>query len=121
MGDPHPLRRGLPIRDFMLTESTASFIRDVRLICETIFDIMLSGYISTLTAFRNQSEDKCRKESKPRRGTLPWELWDEAIKCANDALEKCREGEVYRRADTIDRADALTTEAIEALKHRYTF
>jgi hypothetical protein len=121
IGDPHPLRRGLPIGDFTLTENTKPFIRDLRLICETIFDVMLVSYVNSLNAFRNQSEDRCRTEGKPRNGLLQWQLWDQAITSARDALDKCREAEVDRRADVIDRANVTVDEAFKALEHRYDF
>jgi hypothetical protein len=60
-GDPPEFRRGLQLSDFTLT-GPARFIVELRQICEVIFDLLMSSFVSSLTAFQQRSERKGKKE-----------------------------------------------------------
>ena len=83
--DPRPLRRGLQLSDFELTETTIPFIRNVRVVCETISGIMLLAYISSLAACHDLPAAKSTKERKPRKDS---DKWDAALQSATQSLQK---------------------------------
>ena len=55
-GDPRRLRPGIILPDLKRAESTLPFIQTMRQICETIFDLLFCGYITSIEAFRNKSD-----------------------------------------------------------------
>jgi len=87
-GDPRAFRIGLPISDPSLNPTL--FLKELRIICETIFDIMLQAYVLSLEAFRDRSVERGKKFNPPRKGLTKWE---DALKSARSALDK------FRRAD----------------------
>lgn len=96
-------------------EPTAhSFIRTLRPICETIFNLLLVGYIAGLKAFR----DRSILRNEPRKIT---DDWDKSIKFAEEALQKSQDAEVLRQDNSIVEADTTTATAFEVLKLRYDF
>jgi hypothetical protein len=113
-GDPPEFRRGLQLSDFTLT-GRARFIAELRQISEVIFDLLMSSFVSSLTAFQQRSERKGKKDQKPRKSLAKWE---EALKHANDALDKFRKAECLRKDQLIDKANAAAEEAMKALKQR---
>ena len=113
-GDPPEFRRGLQLSDFTLT-GPARFIVERRQICEVIFDLLMSAFVSSLMAFQQQSERKGTKDQKPRKSFVKQE---EALKHAQDALEKFRSAEDKRKGQLIDDANAAAEEAMKALKQR---
>ena len=117
-GDPAPLRRGLKLGDFTLAADALPFMRDLRVVCETTFHVMLLAYISSLKAFRGRSEMRSKKAGQPRKSLDKWEA---AVMSANQALEKCRDAEAKREAGDYRDANAIATEGMEALKTRYDF
>lgn len=88
-GDPVKYRRGLRLSDFTIYGPARS-IAGLRRICEIIFDLFMGAYISSLTSFREQSEQKGEKEGKPRKSL---DKWDEALKHAQEAFGKFRAAE----------------------------
>ena len=63
-------------------EISLPFILQVRRICETIFDMMLCAYISSLKTLREQSEGRGTKmASKGRK----FDEWDQALQSAETA------------------------------------
>ena len=112
-GDPPEFRRGLQLSDFTLTGPTR-FIVELRQICEVIFDLLMSSFVSSLTAFQQRSERKGTKD-KARKSLTKWE---EALKHAKDASEKFRNAEGLRKGQLIDDANAAAAEAMKALKQR---
>ena len=86
--------------------------------CETIFDIMLSAYISSLKVHCVQSEERSRKQGS-KRPCL--DGWDHALQSADCALAAFREAEVQCREGDLDSADATTEQALLALQERYKF
>ena len=117
-GDPRPLRRGLRLSDFELTETTTPFIRDLRVVCETIFGIMLLAYISSLTAYRDLSAAKSTKEGKPRKSL---DKWDDALQSAKEALQKSCNAYVRRQELGVELTNNMADDAIKALKLRYEY
>lgn len=101
--------------DFTLT-GPALFIRDLQQICEIIFDLLLGAYISSLTAFRDRSQRRAKREGKPRTSL---EKWDQALTHAKDALIKFRNAEIKRHGKLIEDANTLVEEAMKDLKLRY--
>ncbi|KAK2467434.1 hypothetical protein APHAL10511_000669 [Amanita phalloides] len=54
--DPLKFRNGIKLPDLIAADENAlPFIRAVRLISEAIFDLLLSGYVSSIEAFRDRS------------------------------------------------------------------
>ncbi|KAF8342428.1 hypothetical protein F5887DRAFT_1062352 [Amanita rubescens] len=112
-GDPKHLRRGLRLSDFTLMEKTTQFICDLRPICESIFDIMVVGYISSLTAYRDRSFRQGIKQGEPIKSLDKWNL---AVQRAEEALSKSRGAELMRQAAYFDDADTIAQNAINTLK-----
>jgi hypothetical protein len=90
----------------------------MRTICETIFDLLLLGYISSVQAYRDRSASLSIKQSKPRKSL---DKWDEAVKLANEALEKFRNAETNRQNQDIAGANKTVQEGLTALKLRCDF
>jgi hypothetical protein len=97
-------------------ETSLPFILQLRCVCETIFDVMLSAYIAGLQAYYNRSEGKGKKlgSKRPR-----FDGWDRALQSATRALAAFRKAEGQRQAKDIDSADAIVEEALLALHERY--
>jgi hypothetical protein len=74
-GDPKYLRRGLKIPDFLTMDSSLPFILQLRCVCETIFDVMLSAYIAGLKAYHDQSNDRGKQQVLQRPS---FDAWDRA-------------------------------------------
>ncbi len=72
----------------------------------------MSSFVSSLTAFQQRSE---RKGQKPRKSLAKWE---EALKHANDALNKFRNAESIRKGKFINNANVAAGEAMKALRQR---
>ncbi|KAF5383286.1 hypothetical protein D9615_004800 [Tricholomella constricta] len=112
-GDPKHLRRGLQVPDFTTMETSLPFILQLRCICETIFDVMLSAYIAGLQA-EYHLEEKRKKQFSERPSSSSHGL-DRAIQSAQRALAVFREAEGQRKAGYLDSADATVEEALRAL------
>jgi hypothetical protein len=65
-GDPEHLQRGLQVPDFTTTETSLPFILHLRCVCETIFDVMLTGYTSGLNAYGKRSVLAGKREGLKR-------------------------------------------------------
>jgi hypothetical protein len=112
-GDPLHLQRGLQVSDFGKTKTTLPFILQLRWICETIFDMTLSAYITGLNAYYDQTEERFKGPSSVR--------WDQARQSADHALVAFRETEEEREKGDIDSADATADKALLALQERFLF
>jgi hypothetical protein len=113
-GDPKHLRRGLKVPDFSTMDTYLPFILQLRCVCETIFDVMLSAYIAGLKAYHNRSND--RGKQRPS-----FDAWDRALQSAELAQINFREAETQRKGDDIASADVTVNKALVALKTRYYF
>jgi hypothetical protein len=89
------------------------FILQLRWICETIFDVTLSAYITGVKAYYNQTDERFRGPSSVR--------WDQALQSADHALVAFREAEDEREKGDINSADATVDKALLALQERYLF
>lgn len=105
---------GLPLVDFSSEPTARAFIHSLRPICETIFNLLLVAYIASLKVFRDRSTSR-HEQRKSLDG------WDEALKFAEEALEKSQDAEALRRDNLIVDADATTETAFKTLKLRYNF
>ena len=114
-GDPLLLRWGLELPNFIKTENACPFIRSLRTICETVFDLLLRGYISSVGAYRDRSAKRSSEQSKPSKNL---DKWDEALKSANEALGKFRDADVKRQNKDRAGAKEHVQEALIALKFR---
>lgn len=108
-GDPEGLQRGLKLPDPQTTDTTLPFVLQLRGICETIFDTMLSAYISALYACRDRSA-LARKQKRPSL-----DGWDQALKSAEDALATFRKAETQRKDGNVDSADMSVSEGLRLL------
>lgn len=117
-GDPEHLQRGLQVPDFTTTETSLPFILQLRCVCETIFDIMLTGYTSGLNAYHERSALTGKREGMKRPSL---DGWDRALKSAEDALKTFREAESQRKDGVIDSADANVLKGMRLLRERYYF
>lgn len=115
-GDPEHLRRGLPVPDFTITETSLPFILHLRRVCETIFDTMLCAYLSSLQAYHERSKRRGEKQGSKRPS---FDGWDVALKSAEDALATFRQAESQRQNGDLDSADTTVQEALRALQKRY--
>jgi len=115
-GDPPVVRRGFQLDDHTAAETPRPFIRTLRPICELIFDLLLTSYISSLNAYHNRSIGTGQKVRKPRKSTAEWE---QALALASDALEKFRVAETKRQNQLCEDANAFVRDAMELLKRRY--
>ncbi|KIL59239.1 hypothetical protein M378DRAFT_1068410 [Amanita muscaria Koide BX008] len=97
---------GLSLVDFTSEPTARSFIHSLRPICETVFNLLLVGYIASLKMFRDRSAS--------RRKSL--DGWGKALKFAEEALEKSLDAEALRRDDLTVDADAATETAFKTLK-----
>jgi len=107
---PRPLR--LPDSEYGLT--TRPFIDALRPICEIIFDLLLSGYVSSLQRYHTMD-----KNTGQPRETI--EKWAEAVSAAVKASQDFREAETKRQTQLIGEANSIAEEAMASLKCRYGF
>jgi hypothetical protein len=117
-GDPKHLRRGLKVPDFTTMETSLPFILQLRCVCETIFDVMLSAYIAGLRAYYKRSKYKGKEQSSKRPS---FDGWDKALKSAEVAQTKFREAEGQRKAGDTTSSDGTVQVALDALQDRYYF
>jgi len=97
-------------------ETSLPFILQLRCVCETIFDVMLSAYIAGLKAYYNKSKNKREKQGSKRPSL---DGWDKALQSADRAQEIFREAEDQRKDGHIDSADVTISKALVALQTRY--
>jgi len=86
--DPANLRNGLMLPYLTPNESTLPFIRSIRRISETIFDLLLCAYISSIEASRDQTVPKSKDE-----GTQSSGKWEGAVISAKKSvrtISRCR-------------------------------
>lgn len=105
---------GLPLVDFSSEPTARAFIHSLRPICETVFNLLLVAYITSLKVFRDRSASQ-QEQRKSLGG------WDKALKFAEDALEKSQDAEALRQDNLIVDADATTETAFKTLNLRYNF
>jgi len=111
-GDPELFRRGLPIST---PSNPTVFLKELRIVCETLFDIMLQAYILSLEAFRNRSVESSKKLKAPRKSLVKWEG---ALVLAHSASGKCRRAEESRINGQINEANSISQEGIQDLASR---
>lgn len=111
-GDPEPLQHGLTLPDPKTADTPLPFILQLRCVCETIFDTMLSAYIFALRAYRDRSGSTDKREGVKRPS---FDGWDQALKFAEDALETFRNAETQRKDGDVDSADASVLEGLRLL------
>lgn len=91
---------------------SGNFIVALRPICEIIFDLMLTGYVSSLEAYHNRSLRNGEKEGKSR--------WEQAIRYAQQAQGCFRDADTRRQIHLLDDANAMVQEAMGILKLRHS-
>jgi hypothetical protein len=96
---------------------TRPFLEALRPICEIIFDIMLTGYVSSLEVYHNRSEQKSAKEGKPRPSLVKWE---QAITRSQAAQRLFRDAEMRRQAGLIGEANTTVEAAMQTLALRHS-
>ncbi|KAF8325768.1 uncharacterized protein EI90DRAFT_3146606 [Cantharellus anzutake] len=114
-GDPKPYRQGVWLEDLGTLETPLPFVLQLRCVCETIFDVMLSAYIAGLKAGYNHSKNEGKTEGSS------FDEWDRALRSAERAQATFRKAEVQRQEGNIVSADATVDEALLALQERYAF
>ena len=75
-----------------------------------IFDLLLSGYVSSLEAYHNCSVNKSSGQGQQR---------EEAISAAIRASQGFRDAETKRQTQLTDKANLIVEDAMASLKHRY--
>ena len=114
-GDPILLQRGLTLPT---TDSPLPFILQLRCVCETVFDVMLSAYIHALNTYHGRSASAGTSKGVKRPSL---DNWDRALKFAGDALATFRRAETHREDGDIDSADNSVLEGLRLLHERYYF
>ena len=78
-----------------------TFIRQVRPICESLFYVFLSGYVSGLDAYWKRSVERGKKQGKKRSSAEEWhkakDLAAEALGVAKSAWDQRKENEEESR------------------------
>lgn len=97
------------------TQTTGPFINALRPICEVLFDLLMNGYVSSVTMY-HASVSRSANDRQPKKGLVQWE---EAMHLAVRALEDFREAERQRQAQLTDDANSLVDQAMTSLKRRY--
>ena len=110
----HPHRFQLP--NPADTSTTCPFIDALRPICEIIFDLLLSGYISSLKAYHNHSISNSARNSQLRKEVCGWE---EATGAAVRAKRNFRDAEIKCQTQLTDKANSIAEKGIASLKYRY--
>jgi hypothetical protein len=108
--DPIPLRRGLYLPDFTREQTTGPFIRSLREICETVFDILLSAYASSVKA----QFDRYTEQLKPKDYL---DNWENSLNFAEEAQEAFRDAET-KRTDDRTGANQAVQNGLALLKQR---
>jgi hypothetical protein len=98
------------------TSTTRPFIDALRPICEIIFDLLLSGYVSSLKVYHNCSVNKSAREGHPGKGV---DKWEGVIGLAVMASQGFRDAETKRQTQLTDEANSIVEEAMGRLKCRY--
>ncbi|KAK2463738.1 hypothetical protein APHAL10511_004231 [Amanita phalloides] len=113
--DPIKFRRGIKLPDLTdADESALPFIRTVRLISEVVFDLFLSGYVSSIEAFCDQSSVRSAKEGTRKSLTR----WEDGLTSAQQALHHFRDAESKRQGRDKTGADQAVSHAQMLLKRR---
>ena len=114
-GDPIKFRYGIKLPDLTTAdESALTFMRHVRLISETIFDLLLSGYIASIEAFRDRFSVRSAKEGA-RKSLAKWE---DVLASAKRALCYFRNAESKRQGGDKAGANQAVSLARTHLKRR---
>ncbi|KAN0115875.1 hypothetical protein V8E52_006415 [Russula decolorans] len=111
--DPPTCRRPFRLLDPADTLTTRPFIDALCPICKIIFDLLLSGYVSSLKAYHNHSVNKSTREGQPRKSV---EQWEEAMSAAVRVSQDFRDAETKRQTQLTDEADSIVEEAMASLK-----
>jgi hypothetical protein len=116
LNDPLTLRRPFRLPDPEDTLTTRPFIDALRPICEITFDLLLSGYVSSLKAYLDRSVNQSAIGGRPRKNV---DKWAEAMSAAVRASEEFRDAETKHQTRLIDEANSIVEEAMASLKCRY--
>lgn len=114
-GDPANLRNGLMLPYLTPNESTLPFIRSIRRISETVFDLLLCAYISSIEAFRDRSVNKGKDAGTWRQSS---DKWEDAVVSARQALEQFRNAEKKRQEKDRVGANQAVSDAQASLERR---
>jgi hypothetical protein len=107
---PTDLLRAFQLPYLASTSTTRPFIDALRPICEIIFDLLLSGYVSSLEAYHNRSVNKSARGGQQ---------WEGAISAAVRASQDFRDAETKRQTLLTDEANLIVEKAMASLKRRY--
>lgn len=105
---------GLPLVNFTFESTSRHFIQSLRPICETVFNMLLVVYSSSLRIFRERSASR-----NGQRMVL--DGWDRALDFATKALDESQDADAMRQDNLIIDADVTVEEAFKALRLRYNF
>ena len=97
---------------------TSPFINALRPICETIFNLLLHGYVSSLKSLHNYIVTKNAREDQSRRSAKEEES-EKAINAAIKAWQGFKDAEMKRQTQLTNEANSTVEEAMAALKCRY--
>jgi hypothetical protein len=90
-----------------------NFLRQTRLICESLYFVFLSGYQAGLEAYWNQSME--RSKNAPRESTPKWHV---AKVCAEKALEEAKSAWNVRQEDQYEESEVSADRALQYLVTR---
>lgn len=102
----------LPIVDANFDGPTY-FLRQTRLLCESLYYVFLSGYRSGLEAYWNRSVE--RSKGALRESTSKWQ---NAIVSAGQALEEAKYAWNLRQENKLEESEASAERALQYLKAR---
>ncbi|KAF8341291.1 uncharacterized protein EI90DRAFT_3033376 [Cantharellus anzutake] len=116
-GDPPRFQRGLMLPDPTTDGTTLPFIQVVRLISETVFDLLLCAHLWSIEAFRDRSVNRGSVAGKRKQGSGKW---DNAVNSAQQALIHFRHADEKRQKmdkdganQALSAAQAFLTRSIE--------
>ena len=102
-----------PIAEMGSTDDPRDFLRETRLLCESIYYVFLSGYRSGLEAYWNRSLERSKsalRESTPK--------WHNAKVSAGKALEEAKSAWNLRQGNKLEESNASAERALRFLVTR---
>ena len=113
---PSIYKHSLHLPDPSYKSGICPFINVLRPVCETIFDLLLRGYVLSLKAYYKYIVTMNTKEDWPKKSV---EEWEKAISAAVKTWQGFKDAEIKRQAQLTDEANSIVEEAVAALKDRY--
>jgi hypothetical protein len=117
-GDPQHFQNGLPLYRFC-GEPPNNFVRELRQICDVIFDLLLRGYVSSLKGFYEQEKRRSGSNGKQWEPEGEFNKWDEAIQHAEEAQKLFRDAASLWMNVSVLQAEVIAEAARITLKERF--